>query len=76
MEYPCLKELEGSKLLGFHAGYVDLSNILALDQFAAATAEVIDEIVEADQKTRFQVMTEGGAVWIRANQGHSIATAQ
>ena len=32
--------------------------------------------MEADKKTRFQVMTEGGAVWIRANQGHSITTVQ
>eukprot|EP01052_Picozoa_sp_SAG31_P013712 SAG31_NODE_831_length_11669_cov_3.410026_15_plen_863_part_00 len=55
-------------------GYVSLSQILALEEFEGVKPATIDTIVEQDEKGRYHVMTEDGTVWIRANQGHSIAS--
>ncbi|EIW79025.1 hypothetical protein CONPUDRAFT_107060 [Coniophora puteana RWD-64-598 SS2] len=55
-------------------GYVDVQDLLRLQQFRELTFEHLREIVAKDQKQRYNLTLDSEtSVWmIRANQGHSI----
>ncbi len=52
-------------------GYVELDQILKLEQFKGVTKETINQIVELNNKQRYQIKIVNDKVMIRANQGHS-----
>jgi 2'-phosphotransferase len=54
-------------------GYAMLSSLQDLDLFIGVTREDILTVVSQDSKQRFGIMEEDGNLWIRANQGHSLA---
>lgn len=58
-------------------GFVKLSTLLALPFFARNRIDevFVRSMVETDSKTRFSLLEEGGAIFIRANQGHSAGVA-
>ena len=53
-------------------GYLPLDAVLALPQFAGVTATDVEEIVRTNDKQRMALMKEGGKLYVRANQGHTI----
>ena len=57
-------------------GYVSLARVLALPQFSSVTEETIKEVVETNDKQRFNLTSEDvnntPTLFIRANQGHTI----
>lgn len=53
-------------------GYVDLKEIFKLKAFEGVTLDVIEDIVKADKKGRFDLAVEESEILIRANQGHSL----
>jgi len=62
--------------LGAHLrpdGYLSLDAVLAHHQFSGLTAAVVREIVAASDKQRLALLEENGRLYIRANQGHTIA---
>ena len=56
-------------------GFARVSEVLALAGMPPnATQESVEEVVKADAKQRFGLKREqDGTLWIRANQGHSVA---
>lgn len=54
-------------------GYVPLAAVLRLQQFAGVTVEEVKEVVRSNDKQRMALMEEDGQVFIRANQGHTVA---
>lgn len=59
-------------------GYVPLDEVLALNVMKSlkVTREVVERVVRDNAKQRFSLLEEGGRVWVRANQGHSIASVK
>lgn len=54
-------------------GFVLLSELLALPQMRRATTAEVREVVATNDKQRFMLRDDpDGAVWIRANQGHTL----
>ena len=56
-------------------GYLPLDRVLSLSQFASrgVTADMVREIVRANDKQRMALLEEDGVLHIRANQGHTAA---
>lgn len=54
------------------AGYVKVQDLLAHPQFSSIRLEQIHEVVKTNDKQRFTLKEEGGELYIRANQGHSV----
>lgn len=52
-------------------GYVELEQMLKLEQFKGVTKETINQIVESNNKQRYQIKLVDDKTMIRANQGHS-----
>jgi 2'-phosphotransferase len=57
-------------------GFVPLDDVLRLKQMKHATVESVQEVVAQDAKQRYTLQDEGGRLWIRANQGHSVQAVQ
>ncbi|KAA8520506.1 hypothetical protein F0562_014762 [Nyssa sinensis] len=64
-------------------GYVRVQDLLKLNMKTFAniplrshTVDDIREAVRKDNKQRFSLLEENGELWIRANQGHTIATIE
>ncbi|CAE7628834.1 TRPT1 [Symbiodinium sp. CCMP2592] len=59
-------------------GYAPLSTVLGLREFSRFkhTAEEVQELVERDQKRRFELTTRAGEMWIRATQGHTMRSVK
>ena len=59
-------------------GYAPLSTVLGLREFSRFkhTAEEVEELVERDQKRRFELTTRAGEMWIRATQGHTMRSVK
>lgn len=57
-------------------GFVDLSEIFSLPQMHNVSFSDVEELVKNNNKKRFALRIEGEAVYIRANQGHSIDVVQ
>jgi 2'-phosphotransferase len=57
-------------------GYVPIQDVVSAvaPRHSGATVDNVLQTAEADEKGRYSVMEEGGILYIRANQGHSIAT--
>jgi len=73
----------GSKSVGLHMrsdGYVRVTELLALEKLQSVNWEMLQQIVAADSKNRYKLLSEADTSldppskiwWIRANQGHSI----
>eukprot|EP01045_Picozoa_sp_COSAG04_P005595 COSAG04_NODE_262_length_18654_cov_17.483751_8_plen_774_part_00 len=56
-------------------GFVRLAEILAHRSLRGASAADIEKIVATSDKQRFARIKEGGEVWVRANQGHSMGVS-
>lgn len=57
-------------------GYVQVKDVLSLQQFNGCTMDKIQHIVDNNDKQRFSMKSSGGQMYIRANQGHSIDVAK
>ena len=54
-------------------GFVRVQDLLALPDMRGFSIEDLRQVVESDQKTRYNLVKESDNVlWIRANQGHSL----
>ena len=53
-------------------GFVRLAEVLAHRSLRGASAADIETVVATSDKQRFAQIREGGQVWVRANQGHTI----
>ncbi|CAL8099146.1 unnamed protein product [Calicophoron daubneyi] len=58
-----------------YGGYLFLDDVLRLKEFAGITEKDVKEVVEGNNKRRFELMTDEptGRVMVRASQGHSVA---
>jgi len=56
-------------------GYAPMSEVLAYSRLSGVPVSLVEEIVATCPKQRFSIIEDGGAQFIRANQGHSEATA-
>lgn len=54
-------------------GYVRVQDLLAHPKYKGYTLEQIEHVVDNNDKKRYTLNEEGGVLWIRANQGHSVA---
>ncbi|XP_019152248.1 PREDICTED: tRNA 2'-phosphotransferase 1-like isoform X1 [Ipomoea nil] len=64
-------------------GFVKVQDLLKLDLKTFAniplrlhTVDDIKEAVRKDNKQRFSLLEENGELWVRANQGHTVATVE
>lgn len=59
-------------------GYASIDSILALPYLVKREAQIKDirHVVDANEKKRFAIATIDGVEYIRANQGHTIATVR
>lgn len=57
-------------------GYVLIKDVLAHSRFKGYTVTQVMEVVDTNEKKRFQVLSDeqGNPEWIRAVQGHSLQT--
>jgi 2'-phosphotransferase len=54
-------------------GYVRLDDLLRCNGYRGFSVEAVKEVVHSNDKQRFSLLEEdGGVLWIRANQGHSV----
>lgn len=53
-------------------GYVPLASILSTPGYSGVSEAQVRVVVAQNEKQRFSIMEEGGVVFIRANQGHTI----
>uniref|UniRef100_A0A061RJ36 2'-phosphotransferase n=1 Tax=Tetraselmis sp. GSL018 TaxID=582737 RepID=A0A061RJ36_9CHLO len=55
-------------------GYVKLDDLLKIPSFSGVSLSSVRQVVESNDKQRFSILQEpGGALFIRANQGHTMA---
>lgn len=55
------------------SGYVAVADLLGLSKFRGASPDNVLEVVQHDEKQRYSTTIRDGALFVRANQGHSIA---
>ena len=58
------------------SGFIKVSDILSLRNFAGVTTANIIEVVENCPKQRFELKTMDGSIYIRATQGHTIKSIE
>ncbi|KAJ4462705.1 putative phosphotransferase KptA/Tpt1 [Paratrimastix pyriformis] len=56
-----------------HAGQVKVSDLLAHNQFRGLTPEMLQRVVDTNDKKRFTIENIDGVPYIKAVQGHSMA---